>query len=91
MSSGIISPEYLYMHDEKTVDVAKRMLNKISYLLGMKLSLMFADECIADAFESITERLHNKGLPMSDINHFMWIQKKFGLINVAVEVSHSTR
>ena len=80
----------MYMLDDKTVEVAKRMVQKIAQLLGMKLSLVYVDECIADTFQAISTRLQNNYTSTHDINHFRWIQRQFGLIMIAVEVSHFT-
>ena len=46
------------------------------------------DDCIADVFESISSRHQNEGLLKYDLHHFVWVQRHFGLIMIAVEVSH---
>lgn len=78
----------MYMLDDNTIDVAKRMLRRVAQLLGTKLSMIFADECIADLYESISSRLQHDGAATYDLNHFMWVQQHFGLITMSVEVSY---
>lgn len=84
------SPQFMYMLDDKTVEVAKRMVHKVAQLLGIKLSLLYVDDCIADTFEAISTRLQNNHTSTQDLNHFRWIQQQFGLITIAVEVRHFT-
>ena len=74
------------MHDDTAI-VAKGMMHKIAQLLGPKQCAIFADGCIADIFDSLSERIQNQNLSVCDKNHFIWTQQHYGLAVIAVEVS----
>lgn len=70
-----------------TANMAKGMIHKISHLLGPKRSALYADECIANLFDSLLDNTQNIQYSFCDKNHFTWIQQHYGLAIIAVEVS----
>lgn len=84
----IVSPgqQFKFMREE-TVKVAKGMIHKISQLLGPKRCVIYADECILNIFDSLSDRIQSQKSSVSDKNHFTWIQKYYGLAVLATEVS----
>jgi hypothetical protein len=85
-SSSSPGQQLKYMRED-TFTAAKIMLHKLSRLLGPRRSVLFADECIADIFDSLSDRIQTFKHSVCDKNHFFWIQHHFGLVVIATEVS----
>ena len=83
-----VSPgqQFKYMCED-TVKGAKGMIHKISQLLGPKQCVIYADECIVNIFDSLSDRTQRLNASVNDKNHFTWIQKHYGLAVLATEVS----
>ena len=80
-----VDTTYRYMRG-KTAVVAHKMLHEMAKLIGFKQTTLLVDSCVLDIFESMSERI-GEHRSMCDADHSRWLDKHFGLVVIATEVS----